>query len=305
MTPDERRGLLLAALAVVFFSTSPVLILLADPMPALVKTWVRMLVAALAVGALALVTSRSAHNPASVTLAPRASGGLLRRTARLTWARFAVYGLVAALHFYFYIASLDYTTPAHSLSIVYTAPIFVTLLSALLLREHVRRRQWAGIGVTVLGIAILAGLEPTMTWTMALGDFLALLSAVTFGLYSVAGRYERDRYPLFTYASRVYGAAALWLLPAALLAKPGAPPGSFGWQQIAAVVALGIVPLALGHTLYNAALRRVHATYVNIIASQEITGGVLLAFLVFGQVPSPNALIGAAVTLVGIAFVLR
>jgi drug/metabolite transporter (DMT)-like permease len=219
--------------------------------------------------------------------------------------RFALYGLIAALHFYFYIASLDYTTPAHSLAIVYTAPVFVTLFSAIFLREHVRRSRWAGIGVTVLGISILAGLEPTMSWTMALGDFLALLSAITFGFYSVAGRYERDRYPLFTYASRVYGAAALWLLPVALLSLPGAAPASWGWQQIAAVVALGIGPLALGHTLYNAAVRRVHATYVNVITSQEVTGGVLLAFLVFGQVPSPNALVGAAVTLVGIAFVLK
>jgi drug/metabolite transporter (DMT)-like permease len=91
----------------------------------------------------------------------------------------------------------------------------------------------------------------------------------------------------------------------ALLALPGAPAASWGWQQIASVVALGILPLALGHTLYNAALRRVHATYVNIIASQEVTGGVLLAFLVFGQIPSANALVGAAVTLLGIAFVLR
>ena len=297
MTPHARRGLLLAAIAVVFFSTSPVLILLADPMPSLVKTWVRMLVAALAVGSLALLASRSSSTPSSTTLAPR--------TRRQTWTRFALYGLIAALHFYFYIASLDYTTPAHSLSIVYSAPVFVTLFSAIFLHEHVRRAQWAGIGVTVLGIAILAGLEPTMSWAMALGDFLALLSAVTFGFYSVAGRYERDRYPLFTYASRVYGAASLWILPVALLALPGAPEGSWGWQQIVAVVALGIGPLALGHTLYNAALRRVHATYVNIIASQEVTGGVLLAFLILGQVPSPNALVGAAVTLVGIAFVLK
>jgi drug/metabolite transporter (DMT)-like permease len=70
-------------------------------------------------------------------------------------------------------------------------------------------------------------------------------------------------------------------------------------------VALGIGALALGHTLYNAALRRVHATYVNIIASQEVTGGIILAYIFLGQVPSVNALVGAVVTLVGVALVLR
>jgi drug/metabolite transporter (DMT)-like permease len=174
-----------------------------------------------------------------------------------------------------------------------------------MLHEPIRRRQWAGVAVTVAGIAVLAGLEPTMTPSMAFGDFLALLSAITYALYSVAGRYERARYPLLVYASRVYGAAALWLIPAALLALPSASRDSWGTLQVASVIALGIFPHALGHTLYNASLRRTHATYVNMIASQELTGGILLAFLLLGQVPSPNALVGAVVTLVGIALVLR
>ena len=50
MRRDERRGLLYVALAVFFFSTSPVFIVWADPIHPFVKTWGRMLVAALAVG---------------------------------------------------------------------------------------------------------------------------------------------------------------------------------------------------------------------------------------------------------------
>jgi drug/metabolite transporter (DMT)-like permease len=126
-----------------------------------------------------------------------------------------------------------------------------------------------------------------------------------FGLYSVAGRYERARYPLLVYASRVYGVAALWLLPAALLSLQSTPSDAWGWKQILSIVALGLGPLALGHTLYNASLRRVHATYVNIIASQEVTGGILLSWLVLGIVPSLNSLIGALVTVIGTALVLR
>jgi drug/metabolite transporter (DMT)-like permease len=144
-----------------------------------------------------------------------------------------------------------------------------------------------------------------MSWEMAFGDLLALLSAITFGFYSVAGRYERDRYPLLVYASRVYGAAALWLLLPALLALPSMPPAAWGWAQLLSVVALGVGPLALGHTLYNASLRRTHATYVNIIASQEVTGGIILSWLLLSQVPTPNSLAGAFVTLVGIALVLK
>ncbi|MEO8288449.1 MAG: DMT family transporter [Chloroflexota bacterium] len=296
MQPAEKRGLLYVALAVAFLSTSPVLIVWADPMPSLLKTTGRLLVGALVIAVLSrFVRGEAVAGEQQVSA----------RSHGQSAARFAAYGLVTALHFLFYVASLEYTTAAHALAIVYTAPIFVTLLSAATLKEPIHRRQWFGVGVTVLGIAILAGLEPTMTPRMAFGDLLALLSAITYGFYSVAGRYERGRYPLLVYASRVYGVAALWLLPAALLIAPTAPNGSWDWPQIVAVIALGVGPHALGHTLYNASLRRVHATYVNIIASQEVTGGIILAFLILGQVPSINSLVGALVTLIGIALVLK
>jgi hypothetical protein len=43
---------------------------------------------------------------------------------------------------------------------------------------------------------------------------------------------------------------------------------------------------------------------VNLIATQEVTGGVLLSALLLAQVPPPNAVVGIAITLVGIAIVL-
>jgi drug/metabolite transporter (DMT)-like permease len=293
MTEEERKGILLVAAAVALFSTSPVFIVWADPMDPLVKTWGRLTVAALAVGAASVFQRRDAIPVANEHERGRAA------------LRFAGYGLIAALHFFFYITSLSFTTAAHSLAIIYTAPIFVTLLSAWLLKEPTHARQWLGVVVAVVGVFILSGLEPRLNERILFGDFLALLSAVTFGFYSVAGRYERERYPLLVYASRVYGVAALWLLPVALLTLPSARDGSFGAKQVLSVVAMGLGSLALGHTLYNAALRRVHATYVNIIASQEVTGGIILSWLILAQVPSLNSLVGALVTLVGTGMVLK
>jgi drug/metabolite transporter (DMT)-like permease len=297
ISPEERKGLIYVALAAALFSTSPVLIRWADPLSPFIKTWARMLIGAVAVG----YAATQMANPARVHTADVALTTAHRRPV----VRFFLYGLIAALHFLCAIASLQFTTAAHSLSIIYTAPIFVTLFSAIFLKEAVRPRQWLGVVVAVIGVAILAGLEPHISVEMIYGDALALGSAIAFGFYSIAGRYERGRYPLLVYASRVYGAAALWLLPAAILSLPATPAGGWGWKQIASLVGLGLGPLALGHTLYNASLRRVHATYVNIIASQEVTGGILLSWLLLAQAPSLNSLIGAFVTLVGTGFVLR
>lgn len=274
---------MLALAAVLFFSTSPVLIKWAAPLSPFEITVGRLGSAALVVWLLARLSGQP--------LFPR----------RADLPRFAGFGLITALHFLCYIASLNFTTIAHSLALVYTAPIFVTLFSATLLKEPVARRKWLGVLVTVAGIAVLAGLEPRLDGRMIFGDLLAIGSAVTFGLYSVAGRSQRERYGLFTYAGTVYGLAALWMLPAAALSFT---PAGYRGPSLLALLGAGLLPLGAGHTLYNAALRRTHATTVNLIATQEVTGGVLLGALLLGQIPQANEIVGAAVALAGIAVVV-
>ena len=46
------------------------------------------------------------------------------------------------------------------------------------------------------------------------------------------------------------------------------------------------------------------ATNVNLIATQEVTGGILLGILLLGEIPSLATLTGIGVTLVGIILVL-
>jgi drug/metabolite transporter (DMT)-like permease len=281
----QRRstGVLLAVAAVVCFSTSPVFTLWAAPLSPFEITVGRLAIGAIAVWGLAHLAGQP----------------LLPKRSHLPL--FALFGLITALHFLTYIASLSYTTIAHSLAIVYTAPIFVTLFSAALLKEPIPPRRWLGVLVAIAGIAVLVGFEARWTERMVLGDLLALCSAITFGLYSVAGRSQRERYALFTYAGTVYALAALWTLPAAVIAFT---PAAYQGRSFLAVLAAGLIPMAAGHTMYNAALRRTHATTVNLIATQEVTGGVLLGALLLGQIPQPNEIIGAAITLLGIAIVL-
>jgi drug/metabolite transporter (DMT)-like permease len=275
--------MLLAFLAVIAFATSPVFVLAAAPLSAFVITFGRMTVGAIWV----ILLGRLYRQP----ILPNQADRLL----------FVGIGLITALHFLSYIASLSFTTIAQSLAIVYTAPIFVALFSATLLHEPISSRKWLGVVVTVTGIAILVGFQPQMDARMAFGDLLALVSAITFGLYSVAGRSQRARYGLFTYTGTVYGMAALWALPAAMLTLQ---PAALTLKSVSAVVAAGLIPLGLGHTLYNAALRRTHATIVNLIATQEVTGGIVLGAIFLGQTPQVNEIIGAVVALVGIAVVL-
>jgi len=280
---EQRRGLLYAAIAIFFFALSAILIRWAGALSSYEITFWRLVVAAVAVG---------------IAIAWRGGVWLVSAGDR---GRFLLFGLITALHFLLYAAALSFTTIAHALAIVYTAPIFVALFSALWLHEPLPRRKWGGILLAVIGVAILAGFQPHFTRRMMVGDLLALGSAITFGLYSVIGRSQRHHYGLLTYAATLYGAAALWTLaPAALHFTPQA----YTVTTVLCLVALGLLPLGMGHTLYNAALRLTSATSVNVVATQEVTLGILLGVLLLGEVPQANELVGAAVTLVGVIIVI-
>lgn len=265
------------------FSTSALLVRLSEPVPPLqIAFWRRLLAGT------------------GVLLAAGASGQL-RRSPAPRPARFAVYGLVTAAHFGCYIAALGLTTVSHALALVYTAPAFVAAFSALWLREPISRRQAAGLALVVAGVAALSGFDLATDRRRLLGDGLALLSAAAFGLYSVLGRGERGRYPLLVYTGGTYLSAAMWLLPVAVA---GFRPEVFTAGNVAAIVALAGLPLALGHTLYNAALRRVHAAQVNVLSTLEVVGGAALAWAVLGEPVSAQAAFGVAVVLVGVIAVV-
>ncbi len=286
---QSKWGFIYVCVGTFFFSTSAIFVRWSQPFNSIEIAFWRLAAATLLVALMGLITRQR----------------LLLQRQQIP--RFLFYGLVTALHFVFYIASLSFTTIAHTLAITYTSPIFVTAFSALVLHEPLPARKYLGIGATIVGIAIMAGFEPHYTacslngQCMVLGDSLAVLSALCFSIYSIAGRGERDRHPLFRYTTNVYGMAALWLLP---VVPFFAFQHSYPLAATGAVVALGIFPLGLGHTLYNASIRRVHATYANLIATQEVTGGVLLGILLLHEIPPFTTIIGGGLTLVGILGVL-
>lgn len=283
MERDLRTGYIEALAAVTLFSASPVLIRWAGDVSAMEITFWRLTLATITVTALAAITRQPVQWRA------------------LPHPRFAIYGAVIALHFFLYIASLSYTSVAHSLTLVYTAPLFIAVFSRRFLGESLSARKWAGVVLGVAGVAVLAGFEPQMAPRVVLGDILAVGSAVTFAVYSVIGRARRTAHALFDYAAGVYAWGAIWLLP---LAAWQAPASTYDPAGATALLALGIGPLGVGHTLYNAALRRVPATFVNLIATLEVVGGVALSALFLGELPSAASLVGGAIVLAGMLIVV-
>ena len=290
---SRRLGYLFALIAVSLFSTSPALVRYAPLVGPIEITFWRLLTGAVTVLIVSSIVTRLGFN-GNVAIP-------YMNFRAVATPKFAMYGLLVAVHFGSYIASLGFTSTAHSLAITYTAPVFVAIFAHVFLREPIRPQAWIGIAIAVAGAVFLTGFEPTLTSRSLIGDGMALFTAVTFGIYSIVGRQARNQHSLFEYAFGVYLWGAIWLLPAAIWTMGGS---TYDVVPALAIIGLGVAPLGTGHTLYNAALRRIPATAANIIAMLEVIGGVMLTAWLFGEMPTSTSIAGAAVILAGILIVV-
>lgn len=216
-------------------------------------------------------------------------------------------GLALALHFALWITSLAFTTVASSVVIVALESVFVPVGAHFLLREPVPRAMALGILVAFLGTATIFGgdlLQPRSAGPRALlGDGMALLAAVAATLYFLAGRRYRQRMSLLTYATFVYAVCTLGLLALALAFR--APLAGFEARVWLLFAAMAVFPHLLGHTMLNWALRWVPAPVVSLSVVAEPIVSSALAAVLFREVPGAVALLGAAVTILAVVYVMR
>src|SRR5947209_13999997 len=88
-------------------------------------------------------------------------------------------GLLLALHFWSWIASLRFTTVASSVVLVSLTPVFAWGIAALWLREHPGRAERWGIALAVLGASLIGLGDARLSLGALSGDALALCGAVT------------------------------------------------------------------------------------------------------------------------------
>lgn len=207
-------------------------------------------------------------------------------------------GLILALHFTCWIASIQLTTVASSLLLMSAQPLWAALLSLLFLKETVSKRGAAGMGLALLGIAVIAWSDRSHGGTHLLGDFLALLSGLAAAGYLTVGRHLRLRLPLATYLFSVYATSALFLGLGTLLS--GAPLAGYDRRTWAMLGLLALFPSALGHSLVNYALRYMESYRVSLSILVEPVVSSVLAALLFAEVPGPAFFPGALLVFAGV-----
>jgi len=210
-------------------------------------------------------------------------------------------GLLLAIHFATWIASLEYTTVLISVVLVGTSPLWSALFEVVFL--HVKLHRFVVIGLLIafaggIVIGLAGGGDTGSSDGTLIGGILSLVGAATFAIYLVIGRSLRTRMPLTPYIWLVYGIAALFLL--VLMIGSGAPVTGYTPNAYLMIVLLAIVPQLIGHSSFNYAVRFLSATFVGIAVQLEPIGSALAAYLIFNEVPLPMQIWGSLAILGGV-----
>ncbi len=226
-------------------------------------------------------------------------------------------GLFLALHFATWISSIRFTSIASSVVLVTTTPLWVALFSPLLLGEKIKPSVWIGIIIAMAGSAVVGlsegclfragfgivcqNITDTFHGQAMLGNFLALCGAWMGAGYMITGRKLRARISVTPYVFSVYGTASIILIGIIIvmgLPIVGFSPNIYGWLLL-----LGLIPQLLGHSSFNWALGYLPAAFVSVALMGEPIGTIILAYLIFAEIPLIGEMIGGVLTLTGILVV--
>lgn len=206
-------------------------------------------------------------------------------------------GVFLAAHFTMWIESLNHTSVPSSVVLVATDPIFVAILSPLLLHEKVSLRIIIAIILGMLGTVIIAS-QGIGSFTITKGNILALGGAACAGGYLLIGRKVRPKVSLLSYIYIMYTTAAIILFAAVFVT--GNKFTGYTFQSYLFIVLLGIGPQLIGHTSFNWALKYISAPVVAMTILGEPIGTTILAWLILKQSPSATELIGGVIICIGI-----
>lgn len=180
--------------------------------------------------------------------------------------------------------------------LLYTAPVFVTLMSAVFFREAVTPVKVTALAVTFVGCVLVTGLFPLGQETISLPVVLfGLGSGFGYALYSIFGKVILKRYVPSTVTFYTILFCALFSLPlSGLHANLTALRDGRAW---AGALGVGLLCCALPYHLYTAGLRDAEPGRAAILATLEPFVAAALGILLFREEITPYKLLGMAAIL--------
>jgi drug/metabolite transporter (DMT)-like permease len=209
---------------------------------------------------------------------------------------------VLSLHMMSWTLGARMTAVAQSSLIVNLVPIALPFFLYSLANERINGAEVGGTLLALLGLLLLSAKDALSGGGSLAGDAVCFGSMLLFALYLSLGRRNRDFPSIWLYVIPVYGqAAALCLLVALPWIRTFEVRSAREWELM---LGLAAIPTVCGHSLLNAAMRRIRGQIVSLCNSSQFLFAGAMGFLLFGEVPRAMFYVASLVVVAGVAIVV-
>ena len=210
-------------------------------------------------------------------------------------------GLLLATHFMCFFLAMRWTSVAAGTALVALQPIFAALFVKIT-GGHIPSKVWLGMLVSFSGVLLISGVDLQISLKSFLGDIAALISAAIAALYIMAGSRAQRTIETTSYTTICYFVCSIAALPIALIS--GYSLFKFNAREWWILIGLIIGAQILGHTMFNATLKRVSPAIVSLIIFFEVPISSVLTVWWIGQKPPLGILPGIVLILIGCILVV-
>ena len=219
-----------------------------------------------------------------VTVGPR-FGFALVRTKRLGIQ--ILRGLLLVTGSAFFVTALKYMPLAEATAVAYLAPIFVTIMSVLFLKEEIELARWLAVLCGFVGVlTIIRPGSEVFTWAV----FLPIGNALCFATYQILTRRLAgvdSPYTSIFYAGLVGSVLSLAALPLVWTAPQNL-------MHALAFVSVGVLG-GFGHLILIKAYNHGPASRLAPFSYSQLIWVAAIGFFVFGDFPDTFSLIGIGI----------
>jgi drug/metabolite transporter (DMT)-like permease len=206
------------------------------------------------------------------------------RQAPKPWLQFfrVLFSTLEVAGFYW---AVTYLSLADVMTFYLAAPIYVTAVSALFLKEQVGWRRWSAVIVGFIGVII--ALRPTSaSWSTP--AMIALAGSFSFSFLMIVTRHLRGTSDTVLVTGQTVAALVFGAVFAPFHWVP------LTWRDAALLALLGVVAM-IAHVCVNRSLKLAPASVVVPYQYTLIIWAIVFGFVVFGDVPEIAMLAGAAI----------
>lgn len=194
--------------------------------------------------------------------------------------------------------ALMMTTISNAMFIGNLSAVFVTLGAWLIFRQRIGWVFVLGLLATLCGTALLMGVSMNRGGPAVIGDALSLLAALFYGGYFLIVAHLRPRLTTLTIMKWTSLAAAIGLIPCALIEGGRLVPATLaGWGPL---LGIGLVVHVAGQGMIAYAFAHLPAHFTAMATFIQPVAAAMLAWLLLGEALGWVEIGGCAIILLGI-----